>query len=285
MPMDSAASAWPLLILVFVFGAAIGSFLNVVAYRWPRRESVASPPSHCMSCGVRLTVLDLFPVISYLALRGRCRHCGRRFSPRYMLVEFACGLCAAGSVYVHGLGLHALGVFACCGALLVALCVDLDWMILPDETTVLIGVVGVLFDATRLWQQGASAAIRYQEHIGSGEYTVLLPRSIVGLLMGYGLFALIGWVSQMVFRKPALGYGDVKLAAAMGTILGPGYAFGAYFLLSVLLGTAISLPLLLLGIRGRRDYIPFGPMMAAAGVLMLLFGETITPWVVARYSL
>ena len=285
MPMDSAASAWPLLILVFVFGAAIGSFLNVVAYRWPRRESIVAPPSHCMSCGERLTILDLFPILSYLALRGRCRHCGRKFSPRYMLVEFACGLSAAGSVYVYGFGLHALGIFACCAALLVALCVDLDWMILPDETTMLIGAIGILLDFAHLWQQGAGAAIRYQEHIGAKEYTVLLPRSIVGLLMGYGLFAFIGWLSQIVFRKPALGYGDVKLAAAMGTILGPGYAFGAYFLLSVLLGTVISLPLLLLGIRSRRDYIPFGPMMAAAGILMLLFGETITPWVVARYSL
>jgi leader peptidase (prepilin peptidase) / N-methyltransferase len=283
--MDSVASMWPLLIMAFVFGAAIGSFLNVVAYRWPRRESIVSPPSHCMSCGARLTVADLFPIFSYLLLRGRCRHCGRKFSPRYMLVEIACGLCAAGSVYVYGFGLHAFGIFACCGALLVALCVDLDWMILPDETTWLIGIVGILFDVERLFRQGADAAIKYQEHIGSGEHTVLLPRSIMGLLVGYGVFALIGWISQIVFRKPALGYGDVKLAAAMGTILGPGYAFGAYFLLSVLLGTLISLPLLLLGIRGRRDYIPFGPMMAAAGILMLLFGQAITPWVVARYSL
>lgn len=240
-----------------------------------------------MSCGVRLTVVDLFPVFSYLLLRGRCRHCGRRFSPRYMLVEIAAGLCAVGSfhLYLQGAGeLRSLGVFVACAALLVAMCIDIDWMILPDETTVLIAVVGIVLDLAHLWEKGVGAAIGFHEQYGVAEYTVHLPRSIVGLLVGYGLFAAVGWGSQLVFRKPALGYGDVKLAAALGTFLGPGYAFGAYFLLSVVIGTLVSVPLLVLGIRGRRDYIPFGPMMAAAGILMLLFGDAITPWVIARYS-
>ena len=79
-------------VLLFVMGAAIGSFLNVVIYRWPQRESVVFPPSHCMSCGERLGLIDLIPVLSYLLLRGRCRHCQRRYSPRYALVEAATGM-------------------------------------------------------------------------------------------------------------------------------------------------------------------------------------------------
>ncbi len=287
--MISAADLnWPAWIVITAFGAAVGSFLNVVIYRLPQRQSLIWPPSHCMSCGRRLRPIDLIPVLSYLLLRGRCRYCGKPFSPRYALVELACGLLAAGAVYSFGLTAYAAGVFVCLCALLVVMFVDIDHMIIPDEAVVVILIMGLVFDAYRVLTAGASELISFSERFGSPAelvYTVYLPRSIVGLLVGGGLFLFITWFFTSLMHKPVMGMGDVKLAAAMGAVLGPGYQFIVYFLLCILIGAAISVLLIALRIRSRQDYIPFGPMMAVAGIVMLLAGAQVTPYVLQFYRL
>lgn len=272
------------LVLLFLLGASIGSFVNVVIYRLPRNESLLFPRSHCLSCGARLTFVDLVPVLSCLLLRGRCRHCGKRFSVRYLLVEAACGLLAVACVEYFQWTAYALVMFVAGCALLAIFFIDLDHMIIPDELTALVAAVGLACDGYALARFGSKQAIVFSEQIGSQYYSVYLPRSLVGMVLAGGIFLFIAWAAQAVFKKPAMGMGDVKLAGAMGAILGPGYLFVSYFLLCILIGAGVSVLLIVLRLRGRRDYIPFGPMMAAAGLIMLLWAHRVAPWLLACYT-
>lgn len=276
---------WVMWLFVFVTGAALGSFANVVIYRLPLAESVVSPPSHCFSCGARLTLLDLFPVLSYIFLGGRCRHCGQRYSPRYALVEAACGLLAVACIFLFGPTLYAVALFVVCYCLVIIFFIDLDHMIIPDEFVAVIAVIGLAVDATRLVREGKLAAIQVTEWAGASAYNVYLPKSIIGMLVGAGLLLFLSFVFEKALGKPSMGGGDVKLAGAMGALLGPGYAFLSYFLLAVISGAVIGVALMALRLRGKREYIPFGPMLAASGVAVLLWGDAIVPWVVGRFAL
>lgn len=282
--MLEGQASWLLYVFLFVVGATVGSFLNVVIYRLPRAESVVYPPSHCFSCGARLTVIDLFPILSYLLLRGRCRHCGRGFSPRYALVETACGLLAIACALSFGLTVWALGIFVVCLCLVAIFFIDLDHMIIPDEFVGIIVAIGLGMDVWRLVTERGASAIAYSEWIGPTLYHLYLPRSVVGLLLGAGLLLFLGWVFEKIMGKPSMGGGDVKLAGAMGTLLGPGYMFLSYFLLAVISGAVIGLAVMALKLRGRRDYIPFGPMLAAAGIVILLWGDSVASWVIGRFT-
>lgn len=272
----------PLLwVLVFFTGAAIGSFLNVVIYRWPQRESVVSPPSHCMSCGARLGFIDLIPVLSYLILRGRCRHCRRGYSSRYALVELVTGLLLVGCIQSFSLSWYAAAIFVCCCCLLLVFFIDLDHMIIPDELPIVIALLGVginiyqwaHFGAVGPEPAAATYAVRIVQQVGDVGRGVALPVSLIGIAVGGGAFLLVSAVFERFYGKPVLGFGDVKLAAGMGAVLGPGVLFAAWFLISVVIGAVVGLVLMALRVRGRQDYIPFGPMLAAGGVVLLLFPE------------
>lgn len=270
-------------VLVGALGATIGSFLNVVICRLPQRQSLVFPPSHCFSCGERLGVLDLVPVLSYLLLRGRCRHCGRHFSPRYALVEAATGALAIAAVYLQGPTPYALAIFIASCALIVAIFVDIDHMIIPDQVPLLLVGVGIIVDAYRLVTFGRDVALPYHQSLGGTQYVAYLPISVVGALLGGGIFLVIGWVFERIMGRPSLGMGDVKLAAGVGAILGPGYGFLAFFLLAMVSGAIISVGLIALRLRRRDQYIPFGPMLAAAAIAMLLWPEELTRWVLHFY--
>lgn len=275
-----------LLVVVFLIGAAVGSFLNVVIFRLPRGESLVRPRSRCLSCGADLGLVDLVPVLSYLGLLGRCRHCKRRYSPRYMLVELFTGIAAIGGVYLFGLTIQALLVFVAVCALVVVFFVDLDHFIIPDGTVAIIAGAGVGLDVLTLLQEGARGAVIFNERLSAGlQYTVVLPRSIVGMAVGAGVFVAIAFIAERVFKRPGMGWGDVKLAGAMGAVLGPGYQFFTYFLLAIIVGAIVGVVCMAAGSVGRRDYIPFGPMMAAAGVAMIYFGDVLTPLVMSRFLL
>jgi leader peptidase (prepilin peptidase) / N-methyltransferase len=267
--------------LIFLLGAAIGSFLNVVIYRWPQRESVVHPPSHCMSCGARLTGIDLIPVLSYVLLRGRCRHCHHGYSPRYALVEAAVGGLLVTLLGTQTLCWYSVGLFVVCCCLVVVFFIDLDHMIIPDELVVVIAVVGLAANASGLWHHGPAGAgpagvtyaLQFTQMLGAGAKSVWLPSSLVGLALGGAVFLGVSWFFGRFYGRPVLGMGDVKLAAGMGALLGPGYLFIAWFVLSVVLGAVVGVSLLALGIRKRGDYIPFGPMLAAGGVVLVVFPE------------
>jgi len=271
-------SDWLMWVAVAAVGATIGSFLNVVIYRLPQRQSLVFPGSHCFSCGQRLTALDLVPVLSYLALRGRCRHCGKHFSPRYALVEALTAALAVLAVYNYNPTPYAVVVFVACGALVVGLFVDFDHMIIPDEVPIVLLLLGLATDFYHILSQGTAVMVSFTEHLGGKTYIAHLPMSLTGMLVGGGVFLIIGWAFERALHRPALGLGDVKLAAGMGALLGPGFLFLCFFLLAIMSGAVISVLLMAFGIRRRDESIAFGPLLAMAATAVLLWPNVIAPW-------
>jgi len=275
-----------LLVLLFCVGATVGSFLNVCIFRIPEGESIVQPPSHCMSCGRRLRFVDLIPVLSALIFRFRCRYCGHRYSWQYPMVEAATGALFVGALLLFGPSVRAVVTIVVGCALLVIFFIDLRYLIIPDGLNAMILVAGLALDISRLSALGwRNHAITFAEMAGGKAHLIYLPRSVVGILVGAGLFYLPSWVAGKVFRRETMGGGDIKLAGAMGAVLGPGYVFLAYALLSIVLGALIGVLLIALGVRSRKDYIPFGPMMAVAGIAMLLCGDRITTTFLALYHI
>lgn len=274
-------------VLAAVLGSVVGSFLNVCIFRLPQRESIIFPGSHCYSCGEELGFVDLIPVLSYLYLRGRCRHCGKPFSAQYPLVEaLAAALFALSVHYFWGQWLVMVLVAVAGSALIVVFFIDLKHLIIPDEVTAVVWISGLLRDVYWLAIGKAGwGALWFEESYGLGtSVPVALPRSLVGTVVGAGLFYGVAWLFERLFQKESMGGGDIKLAGAVGAWLGPGYQFLTFFLLAVFVGAFIGVLLIALRKKGRREQIPFGPMMAASALALMLWGQPLTTFVLRLYS-
>lgn len=233
-------------------GIILGSFLNVVIHRLPRGESVILPPSRCPRCGGRLSLLDLVPVLSYLRLRGKCRMCGARISPRYPLVELLTGLLFAGTYAAFGwqpvLAKHLFLL-----ALLVAVTfIDLEHYLIPNRLIAAGLAGGVLLNLYARDLTPASAAL--------------------GALLPAGFFLLLA-----VASRGGVGGGDIKLAAVIGLFLGLPLALVAVFVASLAAG-AVGLALLAAGRKRRWDPIPFGPFLALGAAAAIFYGPAILNW-------
>jgi len=211
-------SVW--VILGFVLGLVIGSFLNVVIHRLPRGESLVYPPSHCPACGHRLSAAELVPVLSWVAQRGRCRHCGARISPRYPLVELLTGVLFGIAAYLYPDPLKLVFAWAFLAILVALAFIDIDTYTLPDELT-----YGGLF--LGLLAGGLGLFVPFDE-------------ALKGALLSAGLLALIGGYANLVLRrgrdgKPTwpIGLHEVYLAALLGGALGVGVGAGAALLLAL----------------------------------------------------
>jgi leader peptidase (prepilin peptidase)/N-methyltransferase len=244
-----------LIVIAGVFGLLVGSFLNVVIWRVPRGESIVSPPSHCPGCNAPIAPRDNIPVISWLLLRGRCRHCATKISARYPLVELSTGLLFA--ALAAQLGPHAdLPAFLYLGAIAVALAmIDIDTRRLPNAIVVPSYAVAAALLA------GAAAA--------EGEWGHLLRA-------GLGAAALFGFYFLLVLVYPkGMGFGDVKLAGVLGLYLGwlgwGALAVGAF--LAFLLGGVLGAALMALGRASRKTAIPFGPWMLAGALIAVFVGQ------------
>lgn len=257
-------------LLILVLGIVFGSFLNVCIYRLPNHESIVYSPSHCVSCGKRLVVADLVPVFSYLFLHGRCRHCGVRFSARYMLVELLTGFLFLWSFCVAGLGPELIRVLVFLSFLLVIAFIDYDHQLILDK---------VLF-----WFAGAGVFI----HILLFNWKFLLGSLglkndffIIHLAWWDMLFAALGaggfLLLVAVLSGGGMGGGDIKFAAVLGLWLGWKLTFVA-MLLAFIIGGITGSFLLFLKIKGRKDYIPFGPFLAIGGYISILYGNAIVHW-------
>jgi len=249
-----------------VLGLLVGSFVNVVAYRVPRGESVVRPRSRCPACGHQIRARDNLPVLGWLLLRGRCRDCRAPVSPRYPLVELLTA--AVYALLAAALGpVPALPAFLVLGAVGAALAViDLDVKRLPDVLTLPTYVVGlVLLGAAALWQHDLGA----------------LLRALAGMV------ALFAFYLLLVLVYPAgMGLGDVKLAGVLGLYLGwLGYGVlvvGAF--LGFLLGALAGVGLLLAGRAHRRTAIPFGPFMLLGALLAVVTGQRLVDLYLAALS-
>ena len=239
-------------------GALIGSFLNVVIVRLPQNESLVVPRSRCRACGTELHWFDNIPVLSFLALRGRCRTCGGAISWRYPIIEAVTSLLFALSAWRSTTPADLLVAWLFLSALVAIAGIDLERQLIPDRITLPGIVVGFVtsFLGTRVsWLD-----------------------SLLGILVGGAiLFAVI------MLSGGGMGGGDMKLSAMMGAFLGYKLALLA-LLLAVILGGLVALGLLSTGIRRRKDPIPFGPFLATAAAVTLLWGEAILTWYLKVFS-
>ena len=259
--LQAVADVWPagMLAAVVLFGLAIGSFLNVVIVRVPEGRSLWHPRSACPGCGAQLAWHDNIPVLSFLWLRGRCRKCGMRISRRYPIVEGVTAATLAAAYLAFGPTGDFIVAAVLLATLVVVTAIDLQHQLIPDVITlpgILVGLV-------------ANLAIGHVSWLDS----------VIGIVVGGGLFLVIILVS-----RGGMGGGDMKLGAMLGAFLGWKALLFALFA-AIVLGGVVGVAVLVAGLRGRKDPIPFGPFLAVGGAMALFWGERIVAWWLSGFSL
>ncbi len=264
-------------------GLAIGSFLNVVIYRLPKimerdwreqcaelhgesppeapRFNLATPPSACPACGHRIRAIENVPILSYLFLRGKCAACGARISLRYPIVELAAGIAAGFAAWHFGPVWVAPAAMLFLWCMIALALIDFDTQLLPDSITLPLLWAGLLFNMRGTF--------------------VDLHSAVIGAAAGYLLLWTVYWGFKLLTGKEGMGFGDFKLLAAIGAWLG-WKALPLVVLLSSLVGTVVGVVLIVLARRGREVPMPFGPYLAAAGVIALFWGNDLVNYYLGR---
>lgn len=264
-----------------ILGLLVGSFLNVVIHRLPKmmeqewREQCAAldappeqfavapgprynlvvPRSACPSCGHQISAMENIPVLSYLALRGRCSQCKTGISPRYPIVEALTGVLSAFVAWHFGFGAAALTALIFVWALVALTFIDFDTHLLPDSITQPLLWLGLLVNF-------------------NGTFTPL-NSAVIGAVVGYLILWSVYWLFKLVTGKEGMGFGDFKLLAAIGAWLG-WQVLPLTILLSSMVGAIVGISLILFAGRGRQVPIPFGPYLAGGGLIALFWGKAIT---------
>jgi len=260
-----------------VLGLMVGSFLNVVIHRLPimmerdwagqcaelRSEappvfealSLARPRSRCPQCGHSISALENIPVISWLLLRGRCKGCAAPISFRYPLVEALTGLLFALAAGHFGFTAAGLGAMVFVGALVALTAIDFDTQLLPDDITLPLLWIGLALNAFSVYTD--------------------LKSAVIGAMAGYLSLWGVYWSFKLVTGKEGMGYGDFKLLAALGAWLG-WQMLPLAILLSSFVGAVVGIALMVFARRGRNVPIPFGPYLATAGAIALVWGKPLT---------
>ncbi|MBM4466660.1 MAG: prepilin peptidase [Chloroflexi bacterium] len=233
-------------------GLVVSSFLNVCIDRLPEGESIVSPPSHCPYCGRRLAPLDLIPLLSYILLRGRCRYCGAPIPRRVLVVEATTGLLFALLWYRYGLSLRLLLATLYTCLFIVIFVVDLEHRLVLNR---------VIYPAIAV----ALLAVPFTPHHQVVEL-------LAGGALGFGLLFLVALV-----YPAGMGMGDVKLATFIGLVVGFPSVFVA-LLISFVAGGLAGGSLLVSGLKGRKDPIPFAPFLVTGGMVAMLYGKEILDW-------
>jgi leader peptidase (prepilin peptidase)/N-methyltransferase len=261
-----------------VLGLVVGSFLNVVIHRLPRmlqaqwtaqcaemegrpapqatRYNLWVPASQCPSCGHGLRAVHNIPVISYIALRGRCAFCGSRISARYPVVEALTAALFAWAAAHFGWSHAAAGALVLTAFLVALAMIDADTTLLPDDLTQPLLWIGLLMNLRSTYAP--------------------LTEAVIGAVAGYLALWSVYWMFKLVTGKEGMGYGDFKLLAALGAWLGWKMLL-PIILMSSLVGALVGVVLIVLARRGREIPIPFGPYLAAAGFLILMYGDRVAP--------
>ncbi len=268
----------------FFLGLLVGSFLNVVVHRLPKmmeaewqaqcaelRGEAASaaehynlmvPRSACPGCGHGITALENIPVLSWLALRGRCSACGTPISARYPLVELLTGLLSAAVAWKWGFSMQAAGALLLVWMLIALAFIDFDTTLLPDSLTLPLLWGGLLFNM--------------DGHFAS------LPDAVAGAAAGYLVLWSVYWLFKLATGKEGMGYGDFKLLAAIGAWLG-WQLLPVTLLLSSVVGAVVGIAMIVFVRHDRRVPIPFGPYLAGGGLVALFFGADLTHTYLAQF--
>ena len=270
--------------LVFLLGLAVGSFLNVAIHRLPRMleadwqaqcaelrgeageaapaYNLSTPRSACPSCGHRITPLENIPALSWLWLRGRCSACRTRISVRYPLVELLTATLSAAVAWKFGFGPAAVGAILLVWALIALAFIDLDTTLLPDDITLPLLWLGLLFNLF-------------------GVFTSL-QSAMIGAMAGYLSLWSIYWLFKLATGKEGMGYGDFKLLAAIGAWLG-WEMLPVAILLSSAVGAFVGIVMIVFVKHDRRIPIPFGPYLAGGGVVALFYGAPLMQAYLSRF--
>jgi leader peptidase (prepilin peptidase)/N-methyltransferase len=266
-------------------GLAIGSFLNVVIHRLPKmmerewqaecaaargealpaapRYDLVTPRSACPACGHRITALENVPVLSYLWLRGRCAACRAAIGARYPVVEALTAVLTAYCAWHFGFGLAALGAMLFVWCMIALTFIDVDTQLLPDSITLPLLWAGLLFNLRGTF--------------------VDLQSAVIGAVAGYLILWAVYWVFKLATGKEGMGFGDFKLLAAIGAWLG-WKMLPLVILASSLVGAVVGIVLIVLARRGREVPIPFGPYLAGAGLIALLWGRELVDRYLAQLA-
>lgn len=245
------------LIYVFLLGACLGSFANVVILRLPLGQSLVSPRSHCPYCKKKLGALDLVPIFSWLLLRGKCRSCRAPISFRYSLVELLMALLFLVIYQRYGWSWDSCELMLLSFGLVTVSFIDLDHMILPDVFTlpgVLLGIAGSFLNPSRTPAE-----------------------SLLGVALGGGVLWLMGVLYQWVRKEEGMGGGDVKLLAWIGAVLGF-QSLPFVIMVASLGGTLVGVSFILIKKKSLKTAIPFGPYLALGAVLYFLGGRGVGDW-------
>jgi leader peptidase (prepilin peptidase)/N-methyltransferase len=247
-------------LFVFLLGSILGSFLNVCIYRLPKKESILSPPSHCPHCGEPIRFYDNIPILSYLLLGGKCRHCKKHISLRYPVVEGLSGLLSLALFIKYSLTAQFLLLLLFAAALIIITFIDLDYQIIPDIISIpgiFLGIGASFFIPTMSWFE-----------------------SLFGILIGGGFLLLVAIGYKWLTGREGMGGGDIKLLAMVGAWLGwkaiPFILFSSS-LIGVLIGGGTGL----MKKRGLRSRIPFGPFLSISSIIYIFFGPEIISWYIA----
>lgn len=278
MPISEYLSIPAVLISAcLLLGLCIGSFLNVVIHRLPKmleqqwqseaaemrgetppetaKIGLATPRSRCPHCGHQISALENIPLISYLLLRGRCTHCKAPIGIRYPIVELLTAALSAAVAWKFGFGWQTAGALVLVWALVALSFIDLDTFLLPDDITLPLLWLGLLLNLNEVF--------------------VPLEEAVIGAMAGYLSLWSVYWLFKLVTGKEGMGYGDFKLLAAIGAFLG-WQSLPAVILLSSVVGAGVGIGLMIFARHGRETPIPFGPYLAAAGVLSIFFGDALS---------
>jgi leader peptidase (prepilin peptidase)/N-methyltransferase len=263
-------------VIAGIFGLIIGSFLNVVIHRMPRmmqresdnyvaaengvplphtdRYNLMLPRSACPHCGHQISALENIPVVSYLFLRGKCRACKAPISARYPLVELFTGIASGLLIWRFGSGLAGISTLLFAYLLIAMTLIDADTQLLPDDLTLPLLWCGLLINMQSTF--------------------VPLDEAVIGAVAGYLSLWSVYWLFKLATGKEGMGYGDFKLLAALGAWLG-WKMLPVIILLSSVVGAVVGICMILFAKHGRDKPIPFGPYLAAAGMIALLYGKEI----------
>jgi leader peptidase (prepilin peptidase)/N-methyltransferase len=278
MPLSDLLRAEPTFFVTFsvIFGLVVGSFLNVVIHRLPKmmerewhnnclelqgkdvpeqpKYTIVTPRSACPNCGHQITALENIPILSYLVLGGKCKGCKAKISMRYPLIEALTGAVIGLVAYQYGYTYTTLFAWIFVLALIAMTFIDFDTQLLPDDLTLPLLWLGLLFNI-------------------NGGFTDL-KSAVIGAMAGYFILWSVYWLFKIVTGKEGMGYGDFKLLAAIGAWFG-WTLLPAVILLSSVVGAVIGIGLMVFQGKGRSTAIPFGPFLALGGIAALFFGKTL----------
>jgi leader peptidase (prepilin peptidase)/N-methyltransferase len=265
-------------VLAAVFGLLIGSFLNVCIYRWPNDMSVVRPRSHCPSCERQIAWVDNIPVLSYLLLRGRCRHCRARIPIRYPVVELLTAALFFFFVFRLGLTLAAFKYCLLAAMLIVLIFADIEYRILPDEFTIGGAVAGILLSTVVRTPDTTVSAVLAIMGFSPPARALSVFEAMAGAIVPAGALWLGGWLFEKLRHKEGLGLGDVKMMAMVGAFLG---VQGALLTLIVgsLLGSITGIVYIYATGKDWSSYqLPLGTFLGIAAVAVAVEGQRALEW-------